>query len=251
MKLEGAIALVTGANRGIGQSFVETLLARGAARVYAAARQREKAEAVAALDGKRVVPLALDITRDADIAAAAARCGDVNLLVNNAGVLNEMGFITGYDEATARKEMDTNLWGTWKMCRAFASALKRNVPSALINVLSIVAKVNFPAFGPYCASKAALWSLTRSIRGELKPHGVFVEALFPGLVDTDMTVAFDAPKTPPAEVVAAALDGIEREEEDVVVCENAIQIEADLRADPKAVEKMAAAWLPQVKGGAA
>ncbi|MEQ8388431.1 MAG: SDR family oxidoreductase [Alphaproteobacteria bacterium] len=240
MKIEGSVALVTGANRGIGHAFVEVLLARGAARVYAAARHPDQLD----FTDQRVEKIGLDITDQAQISAAAAQCDDVNLLINNAGVLYTQGYITGYDEAHHKNEMDVNLWGTWDMCRAFAPVLRRNAPAGIVNISSIVGKVAMPMIGPYSASKAALWALTRGIRAELSRDNVLVMSVFPGLTDTRMAEAIDAPKTPPAEVAGTVLDGVEVGEEDVVVCENAIEIEAGLRADPKGVEKDLAKALP-------
>ena len=244
MNIRGAKALVTGANRGIGAAFVADLLKRGAARVYAAARDPASLEHVVALDPARVTPVRLDITSPADIEASVETCGDINLLVNNAGVLYEMGYFTGYDETRHAREIETNLWGTWEMCRAFRDVLIGNRPSALLNVASIVAKVNMPLIGPYSASKAALWSLTRGLRGELHGKGVLVVSLFPGLTDTRMASTIDGPKSPPAEVAAAGLDAVANDREDVVACPNAIELDAGLRTDRKAVERFCATLLP-------
>jgi NAD(P)-dependent dehydrogenase (short-subunit alcohol dehydrogenase family) len=186
MDIKGSVALVTGSNRGIGRCFVEALLARGAAKVYASARRPERLADLVERHKGRVVRLKLDITVPADIAAAASQCGDVNLLVNNAGVNLQAGLVMAKDLAAARAEMETNYFGPLAMCRAFAPILASNGGGAIINMLSILARVNLPMYGSLSASKAAALSLTQGVRAELAKQGTLVVAVMPGAVDTEM-----------------------------------------------------------------
>ena len=178
----GAIALVTGTSRGIGVHLVTELLRSGAARVYAAARQRP-----AIFDDPRVVPIVLDITDEQQVREAAEHCGDVTLLINNAGVNRNSRLIGVPDLAAARAEMETNYFGTLAMCRAFAPVLARNGGGTIVNLLSMAAKVGMPTMGSLSASKAAALRMTECVRAELAGQGTRVVAFMSSAVDTDMT----------------------------------------------------------------
>jgi len=244
MDIKGTVALVTGANRGIGRAFVEVLVERGAAKVYAGARDPKAVADLVDRHKGKVVPLKLDITQPADIAAAAAVCRDVKLLVNNAGINRQAGFIAASDLDAARAEMETNYFGPLSMCRAFAPILAANGGGAIINMLSILARVALPMYGSLCASKAAALSLTQGVRGELAKQGTLVVAVMPGAVDTEMERNFPPPKLPPAEAARAALDGVERSIEEVYPGDMAMGMSQGLASDPKAVEKDLAKYLP-------
>jgi NAD(P)-dependent dehydrogenase (short-subunit alcohol dehydrogenase family) len=244
MNIKGTVALVTGANRGIGRCHVEALVARGAAKIYAGSRDPGRlADLVAAHPGK-VVAIKLDITNEADIVAAAKQCRDVALLINNAGINHEAGFIAAGDLTAARAEMETNYFGPLAMCRAFAPILKANGGGAIVNMLSILARVNLPMYGSLSASKAAALSLTQGVRGELATAGTLVVAIMPGAVDTEMSRNFPPPKLPPADAARAALDAVEEGIEEVYPGDMAAGMNAGLAADPKAVEKDLAKYLP-------
>jgi NAD(P)-dependent dehydrogenase (short-subunit alcohol dehydrogenase family) len=234
--LEGTVALVTGANRGIGAAFVSGLLAAGAQRVYAAAREPQTLAALAHSDA-RVVPIALDITDDTSVQAAAARLVDVDLVVNNAGILLPTRLIADTGLAAARQQMEANYFGLLRMSRAFAPILAANGGGALINLLSIVARASNPALGSYSASKAAALSLTQAVRAELLSQGTRVIGVLPGWVDTAMAEGVSAPKIEPSEVVHATLDALETDLDDVYPGETAMQVAALLLQDPKAVER--------------
>jgi NAD(P)-dependent dehydrogenase (short-subunit alcohol dehydrogenase family) len=203
MNIEGSVALVTGANRGLGAAFCRTLLERGATKVYAGARD------LGTLGDAGVVPVQLDVTSAADIAAAAERCGDVTLLVNNAGI--GTGTSTLADDAldAARREFETNVFGPLALAGAFAPVLAANGGGAIVNVLSVLSWVSRPATAIYCASKAAGWSLTNSLRQELLSQHTQVLGLYVGYMDTDMTTGIDAPKSDPITVAGLTLDGVE------------------------------------------
>jgi NAD(P)-dependent dehydrogenase (short-subunit alcohol dehydrogenase family) len=235
--LKGAVALVTGANRGIGAAFVSGLLEAGAQRVYAAARNPQPLQALAQND-VRVVPITLDITDDTSVQEAAARLGDVDLVVNNAGVLLGARLLAAADLSAARLEMEVNYFGLLRMCRAFAPILVTHGGGTLINVLSILARVANPAGGGYSASKASALSLTQSVRAELQAQGTRVIGVLPGYVDTAMIAEITAPKIQPSEVVRATFDALQTDQDDIYPGEQATQIAALLLQNPKAVERL-------------
>ena len=203
MKLQNAVVFITGANRGLGRAFAQAALAAGAAKVYAAARDP------ASMDLPGVVSVALDVTDPAQVAAAAARCADVTLLINNAGI-SRQGRLLGDDStAAARAELETNFFGPWALARAFAPVLQANGGGAVLNVLSVLSWLSLPGAATYSASKAAAWALSNGLRQELKALGTQVTSLHVGYMDTDMTRGLDAPKAAPADIARLALEGIE------------------------------------------
>jgi NAD(P)-dependent dehydrogenase (short-subunit alcohol dehydrogenase family) len=225
LRIDGAVALVTGANRGLGRHFAQQLLARGAARVYATARRPET------IDLPGVVPLGLDVT-DADaVAAAAAAAGDVTFLVNNAGISHWTNVVTG-DLAAIRAEMDTNFWGALAMVRAFAPVLAANGGGAILNVLSAQSWFAYPGSNGYHASKAAQWAQTNAARLELAGQGTLVTGLHLGAVDTDFSAAYDGPKGDPADAVRAGLDGVEAGAVEVIADDWSAHIKKSLAEDP-------------------
>ena len=225
MKIDGQIALVTGSNRGIGRRFVEQLLERGAAKVYATARRPELVD----LPGVTVLPL--DITEQASVDAVAAAAQDVTLLINNAGIATGADLLNG-DLATIKLEMDTHYYGTLSMVRAFAPILSRNGGGAILNVLSALSWFSYPGANAYSAAKAAEWSLTNGIRLELAPQGTLVTGLHLGAADTDIMDGYDGPMVDPREVAATALDGIERGLSEVLVDQWSTDVKAALQGSP-------------------
>jgi NAD(P)-dependent dehydrogenase (short-subunit alcohol dehydrogenase family) len=195
------IALVTGANRGLGKRFAAQLVERGA-KVYAAARQPET------IDLPGVVPVRLDITDPESVARAASLAGDVNVLINNAGVSTRSTLLAGPLE-DVRLEMETHYFGTLSMTRAFAPIIESNGGGSILNVLSVLSWWHAPASGAYSAAKAAAWAMTDAVRQELAPRGVNVSALHVGYMDTDMADFAPADqKTDPSVVATLALDGL-------------------------------------------
>lgn len=244
MKIAGSTVLVTGTNRGIGQAYVAALLERGAKKIYATARKPERLAALAKSGAGRIEVFALDVTDAKSIAAAAARARDITILINNAGVNHNLGLLSAPDLSAAREEIETNYLGTLAMCRAFAPVLKTNGGGTIVNMLSILSRVNLPLMGSLCASKAAALSLTQGVRAELAKQGTVVIGVMPGAVDTDMTRDLPPPKMAPVDVVRAALDAVEAGTEDVYPGDMAGGVAKGLAADPKAVEKQFAAYLP-------
>jgi NAD(P)-dependent dehydrogenase (short-subunit alcohol dehydrogenase family) len=141
MKIENSVALVTGANRGIGHALVGALLASGAARVYAAARRPEQ---IGPRD--RVVPIRLDLTDARDVEQLAARAGDVTLLVNNAGVLGSASVLASA-RADVERDFATNFFGTLDAAKALVPVIERNGGGAIVNVLTIASLASMPALG--------------------------------------------------------------------------------------------------------
>jgi NAD(P)-dependent dehydrogenase (short-subunit alcohol dehydrogenase family) len=203
MKIANSVAFVTGANRGIGLAFTRELLARGARKVYAGARDPST------VNEAGVEAIRLDVTKPEDVAAAAARAGDVTFVINNAGVGHQGGFLAPDSEEVARRQFETNFFGMLRMSKAFAPVLATNGGGALLNVLSIVSWVNAGQLAAYAASKSAAWSLTNSLRHELAAQKTQVLALHMAFVDTDLVRAIDSPKTSPEDIVKRALDGLE------------------------------------------
>jgi NAD(P)-dependent dehydrogenase (short-subunit alcohol dehydrogenase family) len=229
VRIEDSVALVTGANRGLGRAFVSELLRCGAARVYAAVRQPA---AVAGMwPGRPVVPVELDITDATQVAVAAARCRDVSLLVNNAGVLTPQPLLGADTMEGAYQDMAVNYFGTLAMCRAFAPVLAANGGGALVNVLSVASWFTDPAMGCYSASKAAAWSLTNGVRVELRGQGTLVVGVHAGYIDTDMAAAVEVPKNSPAGVAARTLDTVAAGGEEVLADARTAQIKAALPTD--------------------
>jgi len=232
--IKGSVVLITGATGAIAQALIAALEARGAAKIYAAARDISGLTASA-----RLVPITMDVTSDDDVVKAAALAADVTLLINNAGVNHNTAFMLAPDLAIAREEIEINYLAPLRLTRAFAPALIAN-RGVVLNVLTILARVNLPLMGSYCASKAAGLSLTQGLRGELTPKGVRVVAVMPGAVDTRMTAGLPIPKMAPADAAAEILDGFEAGEEDIYVGEMARGLAQGLAHDPKAVERQLA-----------
>jgi NAD(P)-dependent dehydrogenase (short-subunit alcohol dehydrogenase family) len=219
MDIAGSTALVTGANRGLGREFARQLVERGAT-VYAGARD------IASIDLPGVIPVRIDITDEASVRAAAELARDVTLLVNNAGVSTGASLLDG-DLADVHRERDTHYFGTLAVVRAFAPQLTAH-GGAVLNVLSALSWVSFPAAGAYSAAKSAEWSLTNALRQELAPSGVTVTALHVGYMDTDMARGVDAPKSSPADVARLALDGVAAGAPEVLADEVSRQVQAGL-----------------------
>lgn len=214
MNVRGSKAFVTGANRGIGRALVKALLDAGAAKIYAAARDAASFGDTCDMDMSKVVHVELDITNQQQIERAARGAHDVDLLINNAAVLE-------FDEATAvaaqvaRLHFDVNVWGAFGMTRAFIGAGGPPDLQAVATILSLIALRNAPAMAAYSASKAAAWSFTQSFRESLRPRGIAVHAVFPGAVDTDMLASVQMQKASPLAVAQAIVAGIQAGRENI------------------------------------
>ncbi|MFC8303268.1 SDR family oxidoreductase [Specibacter sp. NPDC057265] len=227
MLIINSVALVTGANRGIGAEFVRQLLERGAAKVYATARNVDTID----VDGVEI--LALDITDESQVRDVAVRASDLTLLINNAGVSSGVDLLGG-DLSRIRSDLETNLFGALHLTRAFAPVLKSNGGGAILNVLSAAAWFSAPGASSYAMTKAAAWSLTDATRVQLASQGTCVTGLLMAMVDTDMTAGIDIPKSSPASIVTAALDGIEAGAVEVIADDVTLGLKAQMHLDPAA-----------------
>src|ERR1700722_13837242 len=225
MKIEGAVALVTGADRGLGQADARELVSRGAAKVYGAARHPGQ------VTEPGVTPVGLDITDPARVTEVAEQCADVSLLVNNAGVLKYSTFIGAPSLDAARQEMETNYFGTLSMCRAFAPVLAANGGGAIVNMLSVTSFYSNPFDASYRASKAAASALTNGVRLELHHQHTLVVAVHASFIDTDMAALTDAPKDTPESVARQALDAVESGQIEVLADERTRTVKAELSRD--------------------
>jgi 2-dehydro-3-deoxyglucarate aldolase/4-hydroxy-2-oxoheptanedioate aldolase len=235
--LADAVVFVTGTSRGIGRSLVNRLLTAGVKRIYCAARDTTQIADLIEGGGGKLIPVALDITSDADVAAAAAQAGDVTLLINNAGVNFNRAFTSPDVMTNARAEMETNFFGPLRMCRAFAPVLRRNGGGTIVNILSILSQASLPAMGSLCASKAAALSMTHAARAHLKAQGTRVVAVLPGAVDTDMSRDLQGPKMAPSAVADAVIDGLKVGLEEIYPGEMAAGVAFGLAIDPKTIER--------------
>ena len=226
MQVTDHVALVTGANRGIGRQFVLELLDRGAERVYATARRPE----TLAFDDARVVPLRLDLLDRDSIVAAATAAQDVTLLVNNAGISTGADLVTG-DIADVRREMETNFWGTLEVTRQFSPVLAASGGGAIVNILSALSWFASPGTGTYAATKAAAWNMTNGVRLELAGQGTLVQGVLLGAADTDISAGYDGPKIDPRDVPRRSLDGLAEGAIEVVVDDWTAMVKASLSRD--------------------
>jgi NAD(P)-dependent dehydrogenase (short-subunit alcohol dehydrogenase family) len=225
--IEGARALVTGANRGLGKAFVEQLLKLGVAGVYAAARNPDTVD----VNDDRVIPVRLDITSPDDVRAAVSRCADVTVLINNAGAMLRTPLLAAPDLGAARSEMEINYFGTLAMCRAFAPVLGQNGGGALVNLLSVASWLASPFNGSYCASKSAEWALTNAIRTELRATGTLVVAVHAGWIDTDMAANVPETKLSTSDVAAQTLEAVQCGDEEVITDDSTRHVKASLPTD--------------------
>jgi 2-keto-3-deoxy-L-rhamnonate aldolase RhmA/NAD(P)-dependent dehydrogenase (short-subunit alcohol dehydrogenase family) len=243
--VKGAVALVTGSNRGVGRETVQALLREGAGKIYCAARDLGSLTSLLAEAPDRLVPVQLDITKPADVAAAARACPDVTLLVNNAGENSLSPLLGAESDAAARREIEVNYFGTLAMCRAFAPVLRDNGGGGIVNLIAGHAQASLPLMGSFCAAKAALLSLTQALRAELAGQKTHVLGVLPGLVENDQTRALALPKITPAYVARALVQGLRLRLEEVYPGDMAGGIAYGAVSDPKAAERRFAAHLSQ------
>ena len=214
MQIKDSIALVTGANRGIGRALTQALIQAGAAKVYASARDPQQLQSLVAEGQGKVVALQLDVTEPAQIERAAASASDVTLLFNNAGVWAS-GSVLSSDRAELERDLAINYFGALAVTRAFLPALERARKAAVVNILSVVSLAAMPAMGGYSASKAAASSMTQALRGEPAARSIDVHAVFPGPIDTDMTREVEMPKTSPTVTARAIVAAVEAGQLDI------------------------------------
>ncbi|MEV0385054.1 SDR family oxidoreductase [Nonomuraea sp. NPDC050643] len=232
--IKGSVAVVTGGSRGLGKALVEALYQRGAAKVYATARDP------LTVTHPDAVPLALEVTDPGSVAAVADQASDATILINNAGVLLSASFLDSPVD-DVRREFEVNFYGPLLTTRAFVPVLERNGGGHILNIHSVLSWVTTPSGEAYSASKSALWSQSNALRLALRPRGINVTGLHVGYVDTDMVSGVDAPKTSPRSVAEQALDGIESDASEVLADDLSRQVKAGLSADLTALYPQLAA----------
>tara|TARA_Y100001968_G_C19366885_1_gene723019 strand:+ start:60 stop:812 length:753 start_codon:yes stop_codon:yes gene_type:complete len=240
MEIEGAIVIVTGANRGLGRQFVLSLIQAKAKKIYACARDKNSLPDFEGNGITEIVKIKLDITSEEDIRKVASYADDISLLINNAGILKAEGLIQAKTLDNLKKEMSVNVFGPARMIQTFSSVLSKNEGGAILNVLSVSSLLAFAPFGTYSASKAAAMSLTHSCRYELKDSHVTVHGLYAGFIDTEMINHIKAEKSSPEEIVEAALDGIKNNVLDIYADQTAKAVKNKLREDPEGL--VASSW---------
>lgn len=229
MNIPGSVVFVTGARRGLGLAFAKVALALGASKVYAGMRD------LSGFDVPGLIPVQIDVTDDASVVRAASRCADTTVLVNNAGIGEVHGgaLDTGMIELT-RRMMETNCYGIVRASQAFAPVLAANGGGAIVNVLSDVTWLSVPMLAAYAASKSAAWSVTNTLRLEVKGSNTQVVAVHVGFIDTDLVRAFDVQKSDPLDVARIVYAGVQAGELEVLVDEKTRYIKSTLSA-PDAV----------------
>lgn len=245
MDMKSAVVLVTGANRGIGRSIVKALIRAGAKRVYAGARNPDSLRDLVAIAKDRIVPVKLDVTKDAEVAAAAKTASDVNVLINNAGVAALTPDLKSINLTTARNEMDVNYFGTLAMSLAFAPVLATNGAkdgtSMIVNIGSVVSLLTYPGFATYCPTKHAVYSLSQSLRVMLAGQKTHVMTVHPGPIDTDMAKDVPMEKFSPQGVAQCVIEGIRNGEELITTDPFSDDAFAQWRKDPIEAQRAAVA----------
>jgi NAD(P)-dependent dehydrogenase (short-subunit alcohol dehydrogenase family) len=245
MEIENCVALVTGANRGLGKAYVNALLAAGAAKVYAGAREVGSVEPM----GDLVVPVRLDVTRDDEVRAAAEGCADVTLLINNAGVMKSSPMLVAGSEEAMRSEIEVNVFGILHMVRAFAPVLAKNGGGAIVNMLSVVSWFVNPGNATYSASKYAALAVTDAVRIELKRQGTQVVAVHAGYIDTDMAAGVNSPKVSAQQVAERTLEGLRDGRNSVRADQRAEETWQAVRTDPDGLHaRMQERWDESQRG---
>jgi NAD(P)-dependent dehydrogenase (short-subunit alcohol dehydrogenase family) len=237
MEIEGKRVLVTGANRGLGRALVLACAEAGAGEIVAGARRPgELATLIDAVGGRaKITPVRLDVTSDEDV-SAAAQLGRVDVLINSAGVAVYGGALKAEME-DVRREIEINYLGALRMVRAFAPAMAEHGDGLIANVASVLGKVSAPALGTYCATKAALLSLSQSLRGELSDRGVRVITVLPGTIDTDMSRGFGGEKMTAGQAAREIVEAIGHETIEAAIGDGARGVLAGLSADPLGTEQ--------------
>lgn len=225
MKIHNSVALVTGANRGLGLAYARALLAAGARKVYAAARDPDS------VTEPGLIPLRLDVTDPQQIAAAARSAGDVSLLINNAGIIQGQPLLAEGAADTLRRQFETNTLGVLEVARAFAPVLAANGGGALVNMLSVLSWVSLPGTAGYSASKAAAWAVTNGLRQELAAQNTLVIGVHAGYIDTDMVRSVEAPKARPEDIAAQVMQAIEQGRFEVLADEISRSVKAGLSSE--------------------
>jgi NAD(P)-dependent dehydrogenase (short-subunit alcohol dehydrogenase family) len=226
MDIANSTVFITGANRGLGLAFAREARRRGAAKIYAGMRN------TAGFNEPDIIPVRIDVTDKASIAAAAGLAADTTLLINNAGIAALIdGPLSGDVEEQSQRLFDVNYHGVVRVTRAFEPILSAQPQAAIINVLSDIVWLPRPILTPYAASKAAAWSYTNQLRFHLREKGIQVLGLHVGFVDTDLTDGIDVPKASPQDVVRQTYDALAAGRSEVMADRGTTVLKSTLSAD--------------------
>ena len=236
VSINGKTALVSGANRGIGKAITEALLDNGAKKVYACARNVASLDDLKTKYEDRLIALELDVTKDDSIAAAAKSAGNIDILINNAGVMVPGSFTYGNMLESMKTNLEVNVWGLAKLTNAFFNQIKTSESAAIVSISSVAGLANMPLISTYSTSKAAVHSIVQGLRGELRDSNVLVCGVYPGPIDTDMAKGIEMEKDSPENVAKNIIQAIEEGVEDVFPDAMSKQVGAGYMASPKAVE---------------
>lgn len=234
---EGKIALVSGANRGIGKAIVVELINQGAQKVYAGARSLDSLKALTDAYGDKIIPIQLDVTNTASVNQVGASIDHLDILVNNAGVFATGGVLSETALESMQTNLNVNVWGVLKLSNAVLTQLKRSESSAIINISSLAGLANMPMAATYSVSKAAVHSMTQGMRAELNENNTLVMGVYPGPIDTDMAAGIDMEKDSPENVAKAIVNGLKDGSEDIFPDVMSAEAGAYYGKDPKAIEK--------------
>ena len=236
--IKNKIALVTGANRGIGEGFVQHLLKQGAKAIYATARDIKNLQPLLATNPDVIKPLLLDVTNSEQISQLAEQISSLDILVNNAGIANACSSISDNALETARAEMETNYFGPLQITRTLLPLLKQSDEAAIINISSIAGISNFPSLGPYSASKAAVHSFTQGLRAELATHKFHVLGVYPGPIDTRLAEGMEMDKPQPIQVAERTFKSLDEGKVDVLPDDFSEQMYQAFLQHPHELEKV-------------
>lgn len=236
---EKTVALITGANGGLGRALIEALVLKSVSKIYATARNPATLQSLVEKHGDRIIAIELDITKQHDIASVVANTKDINLLINNAGVFS-MGDIFSVPNDVIRQDMEINYFGLLNIVRAYIPILEQKSKTAIANILSISSLASVPSIASYSASKSAAHSLTQSMRSLLKNKHITLHGVYPGPIDTSMTEKMDIPKAKPLEVAFAIVEGIEAGNEEIFPDNMSRQGGAAWMGNPKLLEQLLA-----------
>ena len=238
----GKVVLVSGSNRGIGRALTIEFLERGAKKVYAGARDTATLASLQAQYGDRLVPVTIDVTNQSTINQAAELAQDVDILINNAGILAPGGFLTTEAIEGLNQHFKVNVIGLLNLTNAFVNQLKSKEAAAIINVSSVAGLANMPMLGLYSASKATVHSITQGIRGELANENILVAGVYPGPIDTDMAKGFEMDKDSPENLARNVVQAMTEGVEDIFPDSMSEQVGKQYSTSPKAIEEAFSAY---------
>jgi len=240
--LNGKIALVSGANRGLGKAIVEQLIKKGVKKVYAGSRTTENLKELVAEYGDKIIPIELDLTKQETIDKIGTQIDHLDILVNNAGVLSGGALLSEDAISSLHENLVVNVYGLVKLSNTVRHHfINENQRTAIVNISSVAGLANMPPIGTYSVSKAAVHSITQGMRTELANKNTQVIGVYPGAMDTAMLDGWDMEKADTTIVAKKILNGIENGDTDIFPDNQSEHVGALYSKDPKGVEEQFAA----------